>query len=97
MTSGDRVYPVDAALRPLLPGGLPAGTAVTTGGDSPLLLALAAGAVPWTAVGLRLAWLEELRRRIGALARETPKAKPRKRLDGTATPQRYPGYRHPHR
>ncbi|MFF7159159.1 hypothetical protein [Streptomyces sp. NPDC008139] len=35
----------------MLPGGLPAGTAVTTGGDSPLLLALAAGAVagavPW--------------------------------------------------
>ncbi|MFF7196892.1 hypothetical protein ACFZAM_24710 [Streptomyces sp. NPDC008079] len=60
MTSGDRVYPVDAA--------------VTNGGDSPLLLALAAGAVPWTAVGLRLAWLEELRRRIGALARETSKA-----------------------
>ncbi|MFJ5611091.1 hypothetical protein ACIQCJ_17095 [Streptomyces sp. NPDC093221] len=45
----------------------------------------------------RLAWLEELRRRIGALARETPKAKPRKRLDGTATPQRHPGYRPPRR
>jgi hypothetical protein len=41
----------------------------------------------------RLAWLEELRRRIGELARETPEPKPSKRRGAAATPPRRPGYR----
>jgi hypothetical protein len=39
----------------------------------------------------RLAWLEDLQRRIGELARETPK--PSKRRGPAVTPPRRPGYR----
>ncbi|WNI20229.1 MobF family relaxase [Actinacidiphila sp. ITFR-21] len=41
----------------------------------------------------RLARLEELRRRIGELARGTPKHKPSEHRDQAATPPRRPGYR----
>ncbi|WP_235002748.1 MobF family relaxase [Actinacidiphila paucisporea] len=43
-----------------------------------------------------LAWLEELQRRIGELARETAKAKPSEHRGETATSPRQPGYL-PHR
>ncbi len=41
----------------------------------------------------RPARLEELRRRIGELARGTPKPKPGEHRAETATPQPRPGYR----
>ena len=41
----------------------------------------------------RLAWLEELQRRIGELARETTEPKQSKRRGAAATPPRRPGYR----
>lgn len=45
----------------------------------------------------RLAWLQELQRRVGERAWEAPKAKANKRRGGsTSAPSRRPGYR-PHR
>jgi hypothetical protein len=43
----------------------------------------------------RRAWIEELRRRIGERARETPKSKPSAPRGETAPPLPHPGYQQP--
>jgi hypothetical protein len=43
----------------------------------------------------RLAWLEELQRRIGDLVREAPKPKPGEHRSESTAPPPQPGYRRP--